>query len=576
MLKDIQPFWKNRGSVKFKGIVYDCGELDKYIELMNEYLLQKQYEKNQAVGICLDRGVELLALLYAMLQRGIPFLLLSGNTPENRRDYMIRHIGISHIITEEKYMREFEGFQTVCIGEMKKIKKAERPEGEYHRAKKQDIAYYIYTSGSTGRPKAVEVSQRNLRNFVREFPEKFSFEKKSHILNLASVTFDLFILESAFAMYQGFEAVLAAEEERGNIAGICELLRSNTVDIIEITPSHLRMLYTYDKQFTMLKEVKHLLIGGEKFPKHLLLELQKNTNCKIYNMYGLTETTIWASAADLTKDVEVHIGTPINGYQFLILNKDGEACGEGETGELYILGEGVTNGYKNDSLLTERQFVQSKLDETARMYKTGDLVKYQNGKYFCSGRYDNQIKYGGNRIELEEIDECCMAIPEIKNALTYFMEEKQYLLVLYESEKELKPDYLRSRLRAELYEYMLPKCFIKAEKLFFSENGKLDRKKNYQMYIEDNKVLIGTKEETGGSAEDRVLEIVEKILPDKDAGIKVGDALQDIGIDSINFIRLVIALEEAFGLAFDEKMLSMKRFERIQDIINYIKIRSEE
>lgn len=572
MSEKIQPFWINRGSIKFKGNMHGRVELNLLIQEMNEFFLQNHYGKNKIIGICLDRSVEQVAILYALLQRGIPFLLLSVNTPENRRNYMIHHINVSYMITEEKYKSKFENIPIILLEDIKKIKKVDRKQEEYHLAKAEDVAYYIYTSGSTGQPKAVEITQRNLRNFVEMLPGRIAFGEEVHLLNLSAVTFDLFILESAFAMYHGFEVVLAAEEERADIAGICELLRKNTVDVLEITPSHLRLLYTYDKQFTILNGVKHILIGGEKFPKHLLLELQKNTHCKIYNMYGLTETTIWASVADLSKEQEVHIGQPIGGYEFLILNEQEEPCKEGEIGELYIAGEGVANGYKNDSVLTEKQFVRARFDENKRLYKTGDLVRYQDEKYFCLGRYDNQIKYGGNRIELEEIDECCMAIPEIKSAITYFMEEKQYLLVLYEGEENLSYDYLLSRLRKNLFDYMLPKCFIKVDKIFFNENGKLDRKKNYQSYLED-RPDIEMKEEKGASVDSKVLETIQKIVPKGDMEIKVNDTLQDTGIDSINFVKLVIALEEAFDLEFDEDMLSMRRFERITDIVDYIEMR---
>lgn len=573
MLEDIKPFWINKGSIKFQNGVYDCKTLNEKIELMNEYFLQRKYEKNQVIGICLDRCVELLTLIYALLQRGIPFLLLSGNTPEDRQDYMIRHIEISCIITEEKYIHKFSDFPVVFIEEIKKTKKVKRSQSEYYRAEEEDIAYYIYTSGSTGTPKAVEVTQKNLRNFVQALPEKIAFEKGGRLLNLSSVTFDLFMLESVFAMYQGLEIVLPVEEERADSAGLYKLLQKNKVDIIEITPSHLRILYAYDKQFTVLKGVKHILIGGERFPEHLLPDLQKNIGGKIYNMYGPAETTIWASVADLTKECEAHLGEPMKGYEFLIINKDGKQCREGETGELYILGEGVANGYKNDSLLTEKNFIRSKLDEAVQMYRTGDLVKYQNGKYFYLGRCDNQIKYGGYRIELEEIDECCRAIPEIENALTYFMEKEQYLIALYESKDNLTQEYLCSQLKTKLFDYMIPKCFKRVEKFFFNENGKLDRGKNYQIYLENNKKQI--KVEKGSFVtEGKILEAIRKILPSINLEIKVGDTLQDIGIDSINFVKLVIELEETFGVAFDEEMLSIRRFERITDIADYIKIRS--
>ncbi len=572
MLKEEKPFWINKGSIKFQNVLYDCKKLNEQIELMNEYLLQQKYEKNQIIGICLDRNVELLALLYALLQRGIPFLLLSGNIPEDRRNYMIHHIGVSLIITEEKHIHKFTEFPTIFIEEIKKTKKIEREQSEYHRAEEEDIAYYIYTSGSTGRPKASGVTQRNLRNLVKALPEKIAFEKGDRLLNLSAVTFDPFIIETAFAMYQGFEILLPMEEERADVAGIYKVLQKNEVDIIELTPSHLRILYAYDKQFTVLKGVKHILIGGEKFPEHLLPALQKNIAGRIYNMYGLAETTIWSSVADLTKSCEVHLGETIRGCEYLVLNKEGEVCKENEIGELYILGEGVGNGYKNDGLLTAKHFIRSKLNETEQMYKTGDLVRYQNGKYFYLGRYDNQIKYGGHRIELEEIDECCRDIPEIENALTYFMEEEQYLVVLYESKKNLTQEYLRSQLKTKLFDYMIPKCFIKVEKFFFSENGKLDRGRNYQIYIEDNKTQMEAEEGVG--AEEKILEAIRKILPGINLEIKLGDALQDIGIDSINFVKLVIELEETFGLAFDEEMLSIRRFERIEDIADYIKIRS--
>lgn len=559
----LKQYWKNKGSIIYKEKLYSCQNINKKIAIVKKFLQQNQFSKNTVFAIAMERGVWPVAVMFGMLGAGNPFLVIDMSLPQKRRQYMMEHLNVDIVITENRFQKCFDNKKVIMLHELERLYEEKMDvENGKEESCEEDTAYFIYTSGSTGRPKAVEITQRGLRNFMDEFPQKVPMSSGQKIASFASMSFDIFFLEMVAALKKGMQVVLSSEEQRTNAGSMIRLIQDNRVNVLQLTPSHLQMLSYYDPQFSFMKEVQMLLVGGETFPQCLLKSLQENTKCRIFNLYGPTETTVWSSTAELTEENEVHIGNPIANVKFCIVNEKGQQAEEGEEGEICIAGRGVGNGYKNDKELTDRLFFYPSFEPTVKYYHTGDWGKREHGKYYCLGRTDNQIKYRGHRIELEEIDMCLCAIPGILKAATYFDKkgESEQLYALYESKERLDQRFIRLQLEEQLAEYMIPKNFYRVDQLYLSTNGKIDRKKNYKWYITENHV----------DRKDSVLNVIKERLYDRELIITDHSLFEELSIDSLDFVYIVVELEELFDIEFEEEMLSFHRYETVMDLVEYI------
>lgn len=151
--------------------------------------------------------------------------------------------------------------------------------------------------------------------------QTLQFQCQKKIISLTSFTFDIFFLETILALSQGLTVILASEDERKNPKKIEELILNNNVDMMQITPSMMELLYIYNRDLKFVNSLSEIMLGGEKLPQHMLEILQGTGNVKIYNMYGPTETTIWSTVADLTTEDYVHIGNLLKIQKFILWMK---------------------------------------------------------------------------------------------------------------------------------------------------------------------------------------------------------------------------------------------------------------
>ena len=504
-----------------------------------------------------------------MLEYGIPFLLLDMHLPEKRLDYMIRNSCIKKIITIRSCIKnvikdiEYIILDEIDILDVQNTILEEKEENE--------IAYIIYTSGTTGNPKGVQVTRTGLINFILGISEAISFEEESVIICLSSVTFDIFFLETVFAMIKGFTVVMVPENEYSNPAKIKELILEHNVNTIQMTPSRMKWFQLYDPTLSFLSGVKVIMIGGEIFPQSLLEILQNNTNAQIYNMYGPTETTIWSTISDLTHAKKVDIGQPIKDTQIYILDENLCEVEDGKEGEIYIAGKGVASGYINDEEQTNARFLIMGKEISNKIYKTGDIGKYENGKLLCLGRNDNQVKCRGYRIELDEIDYRLTAMKDVKYVVTHCQknEEKEELIVFYVADKMVECEKFIAFLNNYLPEYMIPLRYIRVPFLEYTESGKVDKRRMEEKYLinkEKQKKHVMFEED---GITPKVIQIVEKILS-RSVGDELDREFDCFGMDSISFIKIVVQVEETFNFEFETEKLTQYNFYTIRDFIHYV------
>jgi len=528
------------------------------------------------VGIMLDRSPILLYLLKQMFDQQIAFIIIDPLLPKERIQFIVNDSKIRKIITQVKYYTYFSDIERIYIDDYKVIETVSRFKDCIR--KENEIAYILYTSGTSGVPKGVIISREAFLNFIAGISEVIDYSSRRRILCLTTVSFDIFLLESLMALIKGLTIVLADDEDQQNPKRILSLIKDNSIDIIQLTPSRMQQLLNYDKNLLSLKNVKEILIGGEVFPYNLLQALQEKTTARLYNMYGPTESTIWSTLSDLTNKEEVDIGYPIKNTEVYIIDDRLNLVPDGQSGEIFIVGKGIALGYVGRDELTKEKFVHLSHRLDARGYRTGDFGGFnEDGHLQYLGRIDNQVKINGFRIELEEIEFHIHQFKGINQSIVLDIkldDNSTMLRAFYTSETSIKTADIVEYLSTKVPSYMIPAIFNRIEDFPLTPNGKIDRKKmleSIQINRAKTKSQISDSFEENNNFKQKILNIIlrnSKELGSVEAPLDL--KLSTVGLDSISFIKVIAALEEEFDFDFDDEMLLMTNFLTIGAILNYV------
>lgn len=451
---------------KYQDICFGCS---KWLNLINKFGVNEK-----KILIFLDVDERVIFLLIALLSTRSSYIPLDTQMPRERIASIIKQAVPDLVITSKKFGDYFEGENVYFIEEYETL----LPDTVFTNSWGEGIAYYIFTSGTTGKPKGVIIDKKAFQSFIIGTREAIDMIDCQSILCVTSIAFDIFGLESIYALNQGKKVFLAGEMQKKNIRLLKKFILENNIECIQMTPSRLRVLQCVDPTWESLQNVKIIIVGGEDIPSKLLLELQTKLHLKIYNAYGPSEATIWVSYSEL-KESKANIGIPIRGTRFYILNELGDIIEDDSIGELYIGGDNLACGYLSNEVETKVRFIDSKRCKE-RVYKTGDLCRKLNEKYYWIGRSDNQVKIRGYRIEIEEIEKVIVENEGVRDAIVYLHKDedamKQYLVSVVVPNEQFDEDNYRKYLSIYLPEYMFPK-YIKYMKEFPQTiNGKVDRK----------------------------------------------------------------------------------------------------
>lgn len=450
---------------------------------------------NDLVAIIADRSLELIAGIYGILKAGAAYVPIDPAYPKERIAYIIRNSQASLVLIQPQ-LREagiLEGDQLEWL-ELLDIHTGSQVQESIPSLQPQqpvwsnpvpvnipaDLAYVIYTSGSTGNPKGVMIEHRSVVNFIEGIAAAIPMDKLSTMLGVTTVSFDIFVLETLLPLSRGMEIILASEEEQVDSSLLHELIESSEVDIVQMTPSRMRLLLEGANTSSFLSSVAFILLGGEPLPLRLLEQLRTHTTARIFNMYGPTEATVWSTLAEVTNSNSITVGKPIANTSVYILDDHNELLPIGASGQLCIGGTGLARGYLHRPNLTADKFVEHPFHAGERLYLTGDLARWlPDGTLVHMGRMDDQVKIRGYRIELGEVENVLQRIDGIRAVAVVDREDKEgirFLHACYETTRRIEPAELRAYMEQLLPSYMIPSSFTAMAALPISPNGKLDRK----------------------------------------------------------------------------------------------------
>jgi amino acid adenylation domain-containing protein len=370
------------------------------------------------VGIFEEPSVELMTGIWGILASGGAYLPLSPEYPQERLKYMIADSNTRLIITQDNIKERLSELapSTVRIITPSDIIEASKPTDVVSYTTSPlapgNLAYVIYTSGSTGKPKGVMIEHHSIVNQMYWLASAFRLNSQKRILQKTPMSFDAAQWE-LLSPACGSTVVMGSPGLYRCPDKMVETIFEHNVTTLQCVPTLLQALLDTDK-FKNCNSLVEIFVGGEALPARLIVECYKQLpTCRVINLYGPTECTINTSAfvthpqSIVDGRETVSIGSPINNTQYYILDKFEAAVAVGETGELYIGGEGVARGYLHHSDLTEERFIPNPFGqgtENGKLYRTGDLASWnEDGTVQFCGRADNQVKLRGFRIELDEI-----------------------------------------------------------------------------------------------------------------------------------------------------------------------------
>ena len=472
----------DKTAVIFKNERLTYLELNKKSNQLAHYLRKQGVGPGTLVGLCINRSLNMLMGLLAILKAGGTYIPLDPSYPSERLAYMLEDSKLPLLLTGG----DLSGFASdipVKITDLDALCEQiseENSENPEYDVPQDNAAYVIYTSGSTGKPKGVQISHRALVNFIISMQKEPGLTQEDNLLSVTTLSFDIAGLELYLPLSVGAGLVIASKEAVYDADELISEISRNNITVMQATPATWRMLV--DAGWNGNGKLK-ILCGGEAMPRELADQLLKRCGC-LWNMYGPTETTIWSTIMNVKSGRgQISIGRPISNTQIYILDSNMEPVPIGVTGEIYIGGHGLADGYLNRPELTAERFVDNpfKNGRNFKMYRTGDLGRYlPDGNIEALGRVDNQVKIRGFRIELGEIEALLARHPDIHEAVVAAKEvnrgDKQ-LIAYYTCENETVPTdiELRNLLKQDLPTYMIPSAFVKMTALPLTPNGKVDR-----------------------------------------------------------------------------------------------------
>ena len=462
-------------------------ELNARSNKLCHYLLAKGIGPESLVPVCINSGIDMIIGLLAILKSGGACVPIDPDFPVERIKYILDDCKATVLLVHDRTRYVLDQLQEIEIISIDKDNNIINNCSEQSSARcdASNLAYVIYTSGTTGKPKGVMVEHRNIVNNLNWAQSFFKFDSTDLILQKTNFCFDVSIWEIFNPLIAGACLVIVDKDDFKDVGILKALIEYYRVTAVHFVPAVLER-FMLNIKYGECGSLKHIVSSGESLSlMQARLVRQLFRECKFYNLYGPTETTIHSSywIVPMQPDLidKVFIGRGIHNTEFFIFDENKNLVPEGCTGELLIGGLGITRGYLNKPELTYEKFKYYNLgDRVLRLYSSGDLARLdKSGEIEYLGRIDDQVKVNGYRIELEEIEAVLAGSIMVKQGVVIVKTASsgtKQIVAFVVLNQNYNTEQVWVYLRKMLPGYMLPVTITHIESIPVNQNGKIDKK----------------------------------------------------------------------------------------------------
>jgi len=522
-------------------------ELGERANRLSHHLRALGVAEEARVAVCLDRSAGFIAALLGVLRAGAAFVPIDPAYPEERRAAMIQLSGASAVVTSAAQAGRWSVGASVVLFDALSDAPICPPT---RRSDPDQLAYVIFTSGSTGTPKGVAISHRAALHMVAWHGARFGWAPADRGSQIAGPGFDATVFEIWPGLAAGASIHVPPDEVRLSPSALLSWLAAERVTI-SFLPTPLAEA-AFAEPVPEDLALRYLGVGGDRLHRGAPAAFSP----RLVNMYGPAENAVVTTAGEVpADDSHPSIGRPIEGVRVYLLDRWQRLAPPGAVGELAAAGPGLARGYLGDPAQTADRFRPDPFGAVGeRMYRTGDLARFRSsGEIDFLGRLDHQVKIRGQRIELGEVESALAGLREVREATVLVHEaspgdRRLVAFVVLSPEALACADMdLSESLRRRLSDAMVPRTFVRLERLPTNANGKIDRRALA--------MLAATAESASGGeiaprtpTEARVAAIWQELLGRERIGVE--DDFFALGGHSLLVTQLASRLRRTFGIEF--------------------------
>lgn len=565
-------------AVECEGAQICYGELNGRANQLGHYLRGLGVGPEVLVGLCVERSIEMVVGVLAVIKAGGAYVPLDPGYPKERLAHIAENAQVRILLTSSRIEENLiTGPElSILLDTDWAIIANESRENLPNLSCPANLAYVIYTSGSTGTPKGVMITHKSLSHYAQMLPLAISITQEDKYLHTASFSFSSSVRQLMVPLSLGCAVIIASLNELLDPIKLFTLIKETRVTVIDLVPSHwrncneaLRYLENAERDRLLDNNLRLLLSASETLtsdlPNAWAAEFGQDTH--LVNMFGQTETTGIVAIHSIPEGHDeqtemVPIGDPTFNSQMYILDGDMRLTPVGVPGELHIGGVSLARGYFNNPALTAERMLPDPYgrDEGARLYKTGDKARYEfDGNTAFLGRFDNQVKVRGMMVEPSEIEKALLRHPSVREAVVAQNEglsgNSLLAYIVPGHGQNLSLAELRSFLKEKLPEHMIPARYMLLDALPLLPNGKVNRRALPGVKVQE----LGrspVSNQPGTPTERKVAEIWAELL-DLDQ-IDLNDNFFELGGHSLLATRVVSRIRDHFGMEFPLRSLFEK------------------
>ncbi|MFD3167091.1 amino acid adenylation domain-containing protein [Herpetosiphon sp. NSE202] len=459
--------------------------LNQQANHMAHWLIAQGIQPEMRVALYLDRSINLIISMLAILKAGASYVPIDPTYPQERVEFILADANVRLVITDQRLRDQFNHHELACLVVDQDHWQAQPHHNPGLLIDPHQLAYVIYTSGSTGQPKGVAVEHQSLCNLIAWHQSAFQITPHDRATLLASIAFDASVWETWPYLSSGAALVIVADSLRTDAHQLHQWLLAEQITISFMPTPLAEQLVQFE--WPRQTALRWLLTGGDTLQLYPSAALP----FQLVNNYGPTENTVVSTSGSVWADATTHkrpsIGRPISNSQAFVLDQALNFVPQGVVGELYLGGSSLARGYLNQPGKTAEAFIPNPWGEErgSRLYRTGDLARYNlQGQLEFVGRRDVQVKIRGFRIELGEIEAQLHQYPSIQQAIVLVDQATTKRLIAFvvsQAKSTVDQQSLQQWLKQRLPAYMIPARIIELDSMPITSNGKIDQRQLHRL-----------------------------------------------------------------------------------------------